>query len=95
MTLDELAVLAPDIAVELHGVDLSFYMLFVVQGDSLLPVVDKQGKSVRFTSQYAARTALREAGFSRFEFVHRSAYGEMVGLDTSHGNTEMRLTVSL
>jgi hypothetical protein len=81
--------------VELHAVDLTIYLVFSAQGDSLLPVVGKNGERLRFPSRAAAQLALKEAGLTRLDFVHHSAYGEMVGLDYATGTTELRQTVDL
>jgi uncharacterized protein DUF6482 len=95
MLLEKLRELAGVTKIELHGIDLSYYVIYVVDGDALTPVVDKNGASLRFHSQHAARMALKEIGVTQFDFVHRSAYDEMVGLQTEGSDTEMRLTVKL
>ena len=95
MTLDEVKDRWPDVSVELHGVDLSVYLLFTVTDDALEPITDRRGNSLQFTSDYAARTALRDAGVTQFDFVHSSPYGEMVGMEGSAADTEMRITINL
>lgn len=95
MTLDELKDRWPQVNVELHGVDLSLYLLYIAKGDVLEPVTDRRGNTLRFASDYAARKALREAGVSQFDFVHSSPYGEMVGMQGSAADTQMRMTINL
>ncbi len=82
------------INIELHAVDLAIYQVFQRFSDRLTPVTDKGG-SLRFPSRYAALKALAELGLDEVEFVHRSAYGEMIGTESPFGETEMRQRVRI
>jgi hypothetical protein len=80
---------------ELHAVDPMIYQLFNRVGEALVPVRGPAGSAVRFTSRHAALSALRETGLSRVAFVHRSAYGEMIGVTGSSADTELRELIRL
>ena len=81
--------------IEVHAVDPMIYVVFRRMGEQLEPVVDEKGTTLAFRSRYAALTALREAGVDELDFVHRSAYGEMVGIDDQSGSNEFRERVKL
>jgi hypothetical protein len=82
------------ISIEVHAVDLAIYQVFQRFSGRLTPVTDKN-KSVRFPSRYAALKALAELGLDEVEFVHRSAYGEMIGTESPFGETELRQRVRI
>ena len=97
LTLKELGKLADagaHVQIEVHAVDLSIYQVFQRFGDRLVPVTRK-GKSTRFPSRYSALKAMAELGLDEVEFVHRSAYGEMIGIDTPFESTELRQRVQI
>ena len=77
-------------ALELLGVDPIVYVIYAVEGESRAPLVDKRGRSLQFRSRGAALEALRKCGITSIDFVHRSSYGEMVGLDAADGSNELR-----
>ena len=84
MTLKEISRLvaagqAP--AVEIHSVDPMLYVLFARRDDALDPIADARGKSLIFRSRFAARRALSRTGLAEAAFVHRSSYGEMIGME--------------
>ncbi|MEZ5559366.1 MAG: DUF6482 family protein [Pseudomonadales bacterium] len=81
--------------VEVHAISPMSYLLFVVDHDRRTPVVDHRGATLRFRSRYAAQQALRGAGIRVATFVHRSAYGEMVGMTAPGEQTELRETIDL
>lgn len=81
--------------IEVHGVDPMIYLIFAVLDSKLVPVAGKEGKRLCFPSRYAALHTLREAGITAVTFVHRSAYGEMVGLDDAGQTNEMRQIIPL
>ncbi len=87
--------LPEDALLEVHAVDPMIYLVFAACGTNLLPVTGKGGKRLRFPSRFAALHKLREAGVTSVTFVHRSAYGEMVGLADQGETTEMRQIISL
>ncbi len=80
---------------EVHAVDPMIYLVFASSGDKLLPVTGKRGKRLSFPSRFAALHALREAGVASVTFVHRSAYGEMIGLADQGETNELRQVISL
>ena len=82
-------------SLEVHAVDPMIYLVFAAEGASLVPVTGKRGKRLSFTSRFAALHALREAGVASVTFVHRSAYGEMVGLADQGETNELRQVISL
>ena len=77
-------------ALELRGVDPMIYVIYALQHDSRAPIVDRNGKALAFRSRGAALEALRECGVTSIDFVHRSSYGEMVGLEEPPGSNELR-----
>jgi len=93
MTLDDLQQLfatGATPALEIHGLDPMLYVVYRVDGARPEPLLDRRGDTLRFRSRYAAQRALAECGAQRAAFVHRSAYGEMVGLDDHGADTELR-----
>lgn len=82
------------ISLEVHAVDPSIYQVFQEFGGRLLPVTDRNG-NVRFPSRYAAMKALADLGLDQVAFVHRSAYGEMIGSESPQEQTELRQQVSI
>jgi hypothetical protein len=100
MTLKELTRLiqageAPSI--EVHSFDPSTYLLFARRGEAELePIRAGSGKTLQFPSRHRALVALAGTGLDFAEFVHRSVYSEMIGMDDSGLDaTELRETVRL
>ena len=80
--------------IEVHGVDPSIYLIFVLAEGERRPLVDQRGKTLSYRSRSKAFDLLRDTGVQRADFVHRSAFDEMVGV----GNgvpTEHRESVTL
>ena len=97
MTLQEIRKLTSaggHISIEVHAVDLAIYQVFQRFSGRLTPVTDK-GRNVRLPSRFSALKTLAELGLDEVEFVHRSAYGEMIGMETPFGETELRQTVRI
>ena len=97
-TLNELTRLAAAgaaLPVEVHAVDPMIYVLFLRRGEHLDPMQDGRGTSLQYRSRHAALKALREAGLAEVDFVHRSAYGEMIGVEGTSSDTELRQTIRL
>ncbi len=94
ITLENIAATA-SAGIEVHAVDPMIYIVFQRRDEHLEPVVDEKGTTLAFRSRYAALTALREAGVQELDFIHRSAYGEMVGIDDQSGSNEFRERVKL
>ena len=98
MTIDDLQRLCASAdapALEIHGLDPMLYVVYRVDGPSPEALLDRRGNTQRFRSRYAAQRALAECGARRAVFVHRSAYGEMVGLQDVGAETELRETLYL
>lgn len=83
------------VAIELHSVELALYVPYRKQGDTLLPLLDEAGHVVKYRSRYAGLKALQTLGLQTAEVVHVSPYDEMIGLDSTPGQSEMRETVDL
>lgn len=97
MTLMELRALVKSGAspeVEVHAVDPMIYIIYLLVADGRQPVEDGGGRTHLFRSRYAAQQALQEAGFERATFVHRSVYGEMIGMEGSSEQSEFREIVT-
>jgi hypothetical protein len=80
---------------EVHGLEAMVYVAYSLNGERRMPICGADGQSVQFRSRYAAQVALRDAGVTEATFVHRSAYGEMIGMDTAGQDTELRETIRL
>jgi hypothetical protein len=95
MTLAEITTLISSgghVEVEVHAVDPMIYVAYLVSGKRRQPVT---GRGRQFPSRYAAMRALAKTGLAEAVFVHRSPYGEMIGLDGNADESEMRERVSL
>ena len=82
-------------ALEVHGVDPSTYLVFQRDGDALNPILDERGRTLTFRSRSAAFDSLRAVGISQADFVHRTAFEEMIGVGAKGVKTEHRETVRL
>ena len=65
---------------EVHGIDPSIYLIFGCLGGKRQPIKDKNGENLTYRSRSKAFDALRDIGVARAEFVHKSAFDEMVGV---------------
>jgi len=83
---------APDI--EVHGVDPSIYLIFSCEAGSRTPIKDLGGSNLTFRSRSNALNALRDIGVKRADFVHKSAFDEMVGVGDGTP-TEHRESITL
>ncbi len=81
--------------IEIHSVDPMIYLLFERLGERLAPVDDGRGTSLKYKSRFAAKRALASTGLKRAAFVHRSAYGEMIGMEGMSEQSELREEVDL
>ena len=98
MTLDELTSLMTSgvhVTMEVHALEAVIYVAYRLDGERREPICGPDGQSVQFPSRYAAQLALGDAGVTEATFVHRSAYGEMIGMDTADQDTELRETIRL
>ncbi len=87
--IDNLLKAGGHVRIEVHAVDPSIYQVFQRFSGRLTPVSDK-GRNVRFPSRFAALKTLADLGLDEVDFVHRSAYGEMIGADSPYEQTELR-----
>ena len=56
---------------------------------------DSRGQTLRFFSRSKALKPLSETGLETADFVHQSAFGEMIGMEGSREQTELRQTINL
>ena len=93
--------LAPQLAldataiVELHAIDPIVYVLYLSNSLGRQPVKDKKGKTIIYRSQNAARKDLIDNSVTTFDFVHMTAYDEIVGMPEWGARQEQRRTVKL
>jgi hypothetical protein len=93
MTLDQLkASIARGVlpALEVHALDPILYVIYIADDGRLQPICDQRGATLKYRSRHAAQQALADTGATTAAFVHRSAYGEMVGLAMDGADTELR-----
>ena len=98
MTLAELATLISGgghVEVEVHAIDPMIYVAYLVSGERRHPLTERGRRARRFPSRYAAMRALAQTGLPEAVFVHRSPYGEMIGLEGNADENEMRERVPL
>jgi hypothetical protein len=65
---------------EVHGVDPSIYLIYRCTANTRAPIKDGRGNNLTFRSRSKAFDALRDIGVKRADFVHKSAFDEMVGV---------------
>lgn len=81
-------------AVEVHSIDPSIYLIFCCDDDNRAPIKGPNGDNLMFRSRSKAFEALRDAGIRHADFVHRSAFDEMVGVGDGTP-TEHRESIAL
>lgn len=81
-------------AVEVHSIDPSIYLIFTRGEDNRTPIKAPNGDNLIFRSRSKAFDALRDVGIARADFVHRSAFDEMVGVGDGTP-TEHRESIAL
>jgi hypothetical protein len=82
----------PGTTVEVHALTPMMYAVFLNIDEQRIPVGDRQG-TLRFPSRHAAQRALQLAGITEATFIHRSAYGEMIGVAGDAAATDFRETI--
>lgn len=82
-------------AIEVHSFEPSLYLLFLREGDQLRPIQDSRGETLKYFSRSKALKPLREIGLDSAEFVHQTAYAEMIGIPGDRSQTELRQTIVL
>ncbi|KPQ19438.1 DUF6482 family protein [Halomonas sp. HL-93] len=92
VTLDELAQLpAPLPDVELHGLDMGWYIVRLHQDNAVCLLTDKQGETQRFTGTQWVSRALAPLGFTHGTLTWADAADEMVGTDIPPVSTKQRM----
>ena len=82
-------------SVEVHAVDPSIYLIYCKIGEQLKPLLRRDGSILKYRSRSAATRDLREAGLKNVEFVHRSAFEEMIGVAENGQPTVHRERIKL
>lgn len=82
------------LAIEVHSIDPSIYLIYCCQDGERAPLKAANGDNLIFRSRTKAFDALREIGIKQADFVHKSAFDEMVGVGDGTP-TEHRETVIL
>ena len=82
------------LTVEVHSIDTSIYLIFCCQDDEQAPLKAANGDNLIFRSRKTAFNALRDIGVKQADFVHKSAFDEMVGVGDGTP-TEHRETIIL
>ena len=82
------------LVIEVHSIDPSIYLIFCCAGDTCAPIKAPNGDNLIFRSRSRAFDALREVDIQRADFVHRSAFDEMVGVGDG-SPTEQRESITL
>jgi len=83
------------VRLEVHALSASVYQVFQHTRNGIVPVTMRGGRSMLYRSRYAALQALADIGLDQVDCVHRSAYGEMIGMDGSLPETELRESVPI
>lgn len=68
------------LVIEVHSIDPSIYLIFCCAGGNRTPIKAPNGDNLMFRSRSKAFDALRDVDIQRVDFVHRSAFDEMVGV---------------
>ena len=82
------------LVIEVHSIDPSIYLIFCCTGNNCAPIKAPNGDNLMFRSRSKAFDALREVDIQRADFVHRSAFDEMVGVGDG-SPTEHRESITL
>ena len=82
-------------AVEVHAIDPSIYLVYCRIDEQLTPLLDARGHRLKYRSRSAAMQYLRKTGVRTVDFVHRSAFEEMIGINHNARPTEHRETLTL
>ena len=80
--------------VEIHSIDPNIYLIFCCVGENRVPIKAPKGDNLIFRSRRKAFDALRDVNIQRADFVHRSAFDEMVGVGDGTP-TEHRESITL
>ena len=80
--------------IEVHSIDPNIYLIFCCVGENRAPIKAPNGDNLIFRSRRKAFDALRDLNVQRADFVHRSAFDEMVGVGDGTP-TEHRESIAL
>ena len=80
--------------IEVHSIDPNIYLIFCRVGENRAPIKAPNGDNLIFRSRRKAFDALRDLNVQRADFVHRSAFDEMVGVGDGTP-TEHRESITL
>ena len=80
--------------IEVHSIDPNIYLIFCCVGEKRAPIKAPNGDNLMFRSRRKAFDALRDVNIQRADFVHRSAFDEMVGVGDGTP-TEHRESITL
>ena len=80
--------------IEIHSIDPNIYLIFCCVGEHRSPIKAPNGGNLIFHSRRTAFDALRDVNIQRADFVHRSAFDEMVGVGDGTP-TEHRESITL
>ncbi len=92
LTLDELSQLPQPLPeVELHGLDMGWYIVRLHHHDAVSLLVDTQGEAKRFTGTQWVSRALAPLGFTHGILTWADAADEMIGNDTPPVSAQQRM----
>ncbi|WP_386080613.1 DUF6482 family protein [Vreelandella sp. F11] len=92
ITLDDLAhCSAPLPEVEVHGLDLGWYIVRLHQGNATSLLIDHNGETQRFTGTQWIGRALAPLGFTHGTLTWAEAADEMIGSDVPSVSAHQRL----
>ncbi|GGX41534.1 DUF6482 family protein [Saccharospirillum salsuginis] len=70
----------------------TFYHIHLDDGLRRHPLVDAWRQPLKLTNLQQVRSVLKQLPLMQAELVHRSAYGEMIGLDDADNSLRLPLT---
>lgn len=70
----------------------TFYHIHLDDGYRRQPLVDAERQPLKLTNLRQVRSLLKQLPLMQAELVHRSAYGEMIGLDDADNSLRLPLT---
>lgn len=92
LTLDQLAQLsAPLPDVEVHGLDMGWYIVRLHQDNVISVLADQQGEVQRFSGTQWISRALAPLGFTHGTITWADAADEMIGSDVPPISAQQRL----
>lgn len=93
LTLDDLAQhTSPLPIVEVHGLDMGWYIVRLHQDNAVSLLTDQNGETQRFTGTQWVGRALAPLGFTHGTLTWADATDEMIGTDVPPVSAQQRLT---